>query len=84
MSDTCDPLVEICPEQYGESTSDLIEEANAFVYIHDIEPHNLVWGASMAGLVGYSAWLRYEYETRFEDDSLTWVDRTYTAGVVDD
>jgi hypothetical protein len=78
---SCDPLNEICPEQYGES-ADHSTGSGDHKYMYDIAPYTIIWGAGALGMVAFADWIYQEYDVEYNDDNLLFPDRTYTAGVI--
>ena len=76
----CDPLVEICPEQYGEAIVSMETKETGFKFSYDVEPYSILWGASATAMVYYCMWAKDMYVSHFMDDNLQWVDRIAAVG----
>jgi hypothetical protein len=80
---SCDPLNEICPEQYGEADKSGAPRITDGNYIYEVAPYTMMWGGAVLGMLGFSEWINVRYQTDITDDHLRFPDRTYTAGVTD-
>ncbi len=81
---SCDPLNEICPEQYGESTDAADHTHEEDTYLREVAPYTLLWGAGVAGMLAFSVWIEQEYPIAFEEENIVFPDRVYLgSGAVD-
>lgn len=79
---SCDPLNEICPEQYGETVDSADHTHDADNYLKEVGPYNWLWGAGAAGMLAFSAWIRSEYDVRLNNANILFPDRTYSSGAI--
>ena len=68
----CDPLEEICPEQYGEHAIEQQLRETGFKYSYEMEPYSLLWLASSLGVTAHALYIWNAYYNHFAEDLYTW------------